>query len=125
MARPRKPKTIALVEGRDQINPSRYRSRNDPSASPLGEPPEWLTEAQCDAWQEFNCEMPWLRESHRAFIGIAAILRARLAGAGDMGVQAMNLLRLCLGQMGATPTDFGKIGWSPETDDPDDHIFER
>lgn len=125
MARPRKPKTVALVEGRDQINPSRYHSRNDPSASSLGEPPEWLSEAQRDAWQEFNYEMPWLRESHRAFIGIAAILRARLAAGGDMGVQAMNLLRLCLGQMGATPTDFGKIGWSEDVYDPDDELFER
>ncbi|SDP46945.1 hypothetical protein SAMN05428967_2259 [Phyllobacterium sp. YR620] len=125
MARPRKPKAIALVEGRDLTHPTRYNGRNDPSAATLGPPPRWLTAEQAEAWRDFDSEMPWLRESHRAFMGIASILRARLAAGGDVGVQAMNLLRLCLGQMGATPADFAKIGWSPDTDSPDEDIFDR
>jgi hypothetical protein len=44
----------------------------------------------------------------------------------DVGVQAMNLLRQCLGQMGATPSDASKIT-VPEGDeeDPDDALFNR
>lgn len=69
--------------------------------------------------------MPWLRYSDRMLVGIASILQARVQSDNDVGIQAMNLLRLCLGQMGATPTDFGKIGWHEDTYDPDDELFSR
>jgi hypothetical protein len=60
-----------------------------------------------------------LNFSHRALVEIASVMRARLASGHEVGVQALGLLRLCLGQMGATPADASKIAWSPE-EGPDD-----
>ena len=48
-------------------------------------------------------------ESDRGHLEIASCLRGRLM-AGDMpGVQALNLLRMCLGQMGGNPADRSRI----------------
>ena len=63
--------------------------------------------------------MPWLNYSHRGLVEIASIMRARLASGEEVGLQALGLLRLCLGSMGATPTDASKINWAPD-EEPDD-----
>jgi hypothetical protein len=57
---------------------------------------------------------------------MAANIQGRIMANQDVGVQAMNLLRQCLGQMGATPSDASKIT-VPEGDeeDPDDALFNR
>jgi hypothetical protein len=47
----------------------------------------------------FRKEIPWLNESHRALMEIASTVRARMTAGDDCGIQAMNLLRQCLGQM--------------------------
>jgi hypothetical protein len=39
-----------------------------------------------------------------------------------VGIQSMNLLKQCLGQLGATPADASKIT-IPEEDDQDDEFF--
>jgi len=91
---------------------------------PLGPPPDWLSPAAADAWEEFRRDIPWLQAPHSGLVAIAATLYGRLrTSAGTMGSGAMNLLRQCLAQMGATPTDAGKIMWSPPEDDPDDELF--
>lgn len=126
MAPPRKPLAAARISGAMAKNPQRYRSRIEPIVTePLGSPPEWLTSAEADAWTDFERRLPWLKRSHRCIVGIAAYLQARVA-AGTAGVPAMQLLRLVLGQLGATPVDFHKVDWSPPPegdDDPTDEFF--
>ncbi|MBB6013500.1 hypothetical protein HNR59_002889 [Aquamicrobium lusatiense] len=91
----------------------------------LGPAPDWMDEGQRDAWNVISKEIPWLNSSHRALVEIAATIRARLMAGQDVGVQALNLLRQCLGQMGATPADASKAGAKPdgESKDPADEFF--
>jgi hypothetical protein len=121
LARPRKPTAKARVEGRHLINAGRYK-HNEPTADAIGDPPKWLTEEQAAAWREFAGELPWLNTSHRCIVGIASVLRARLASGEEVGTKALSLLRLCLSSMGATPADASKVSWAPD-EDPDD-IFD-
>lgn len=85
-----------------------------------------MDEGQKAAWQTIAVEIPWLNYSHRALVEIASVVRARLASGKEVGVQAMNLLRQCLGQMGATPSDASKVGVKPDDkdeEDPSDKYF--
>jgi hypothetical protein len=61
------------------------------------------------AWEGFRREFPWLAESDRALLEIAAVLRARPGQGDEVGVQALNLLRLIVAQMGGTPADRAKV----------------
>jgi hypothetical protein len=131
MARPRTPLAKAAVEASDKKNPQRFKKRTEPKANgPLGAPPKWLVDTDTSkaksAWLLFQKEIPWLTESHRMLVGMAANIQGRIIANQDVGVQAMNLLRQCLGQMGATPSDASKIT-VPEGDeeDPDDALFNR
>ena len=126
MPRPRTPKAKARVTGRDQVNPGRFDGRNEPVvADPVGEPPKWMNAHQKEAWNVIIDEIPWLNKSHRGLVEIAANIRARLYSGEEVGVQALNLLRQCLGQMGATPADASKAGVVPsgEQKDPADAYF--
>jgi hypothetical protein len=118
MARLRTPTAKARTEGRHIKNPQRYK-RNEPTAAALGSPPKWLNDAQAEAWQDFEAELPWLNRSHRCIVEIASMMRARLVAGGEVGTKALTLLRLCLSSMGATPVDVSKINWAP-ADEPDD-----
>ena len=63
-------------------------------------------------------------ESDRALVEIAAYLRARLMAGGEVGVGAMNQLRMCAAQMGANLADRSKIAAPNEPDDdPADRFF--
>jgi hypothetical protein len=99
----------ARTTGADVKNPKRHAGRTAPSTGPLGGPSEWLGGEQRVAWKQFTSEMPWLKESHRALVEIACTIRARLMTGEEVGVQALNLLRQALGQMGGTPTDESKV----------------
>lgn len=127
MARPRIPRAKADIEARDKKNPQRFRNRKEPaSTGALGDPPEWMGGEQRAAWKIFQREVPWLTGSHRGLVEIAVVIRARLASGEDVGVQALNLLRQCLGQMGATPSDASKVTISDDgEEDPDDALFNR
>ncbi len=82
--------------------------------------------SQLEAWHTFADELPWLNQSHRALVGIASEIRGRLIAGEDIGVKAMNLLRLCLGSMGATPADSSKVRMPAEkVDDPAHKYFSR
>jgi hypothetical protein len=119
MARPRKSLAQARLSGAAAKNPQRYRRRVEPTTTgPLGPAPNWLNRQQKMAWREFDRRLPWLNFSHRAIVEIAAILQAKLA-AGTLGLPGMQLLRVTLGQLGATPVDAAKIAFAAP-DEPDD-----
>lgn len=131
MAPPRKPRAKAAVEASDKKNPQRFRDRKEPKANgPLGAPPSWVKDTtECKskaAWLLFQKEIPWLTESHRMLVGMASTIQGRIMANQEVGVQALNLLRQMLGQMGATPSDASKIT-VPDGDekDPDDELFNR
>lgn len=128
MARPRNPLGKAQTEGRDKINAGRFKGRKEPKGSgPLGAPPKWLTDTETNksrsAWLLFQKEIPWLTESHRMLVGMAANIQGRIMANQDVGVQAMNLLRQCLGQMGATPADATKVA-VPDGDEEKDDLLD-
>lgn len=119
MARPRTPLAKAKAEGRETINAGRYRNRTASHQADIGFPPLWMSPDQRDIWDVFVSELPWLNQTHTALLEVAVTVRTRIASGQDVGVQAMNLLRQCLGQMGATPTDAGRVSFvvDEETDD--------
>lgn len=124
MAKPRIPRAKAALEARDRKNPQRFKNRKEPkSIGELGDPPSWLVDTDSNksksAWLLFKREIPWLTESHRMLVGLAANIQGRVMANQDVGVQALNLLRQCLGSMGATPSDASKVTL-PEDDDEDD-----
>ncbi|MDH2357691.1 hypothetical protein QCM80_45325 [Bradyrhizobium sp. SSUT112] len=118
MARPRVPLIKAETTGRTLRNPKRFAGRKEPpSPGPLGAPPKWFkTDAQKEAWGTFADELPWLNKSHRALVSIACEIRGRQIAGDDVGVKGMNLLRMILGQMGATPSDASKVMMPEEKD---------
>jgi hypothetical protein len=124
MARPRTPLAKAKATGQILQNPQRFKGRNEPESNgPLGPPPAWLKKAAAEAWEAFDDELPWLNRSHRCLVGIASIARAELASS-CADTRMLNLLRQCLGQMGATPADASKVTLPDEEDaDPSDKYF--
>jgi hypothetical protein len=128
MPRPRTPRAKAAITGQDLNHKSRYFGRNEPIVhQPLGEPPAWMNADQSAAWGTIAEEIPWLNGSHRALVEIAAYVRGRLAAGEGVGVQALNLLRQWLGQMGATPADASKAGAVFDKEavvDPTDEFFQ-
>jgi hypothetical protein len=126
MPRPRTPKAKAAVTGADKKNKGRFEDRTEPKvADDLGAPPAWMKDQQKLAWSVISEEIPWLNSSHRGLVEIASHIRGRLMAGEDVGVQALNLLRQCLGSMGATPADASKAGAKPdgEKTDPADAYF--
>lgn len=120
MARPRSPLQKAKVEGRDVKDRGRFSNRSEPSVNrPIGLPPKWMTREQGAVWREFADEIPWLNGSHRPLLEIATIIRTRIVAGEEVGVQALNLLRQCLGSMGATPSDATKVS-VPQDDEKDE-----
>ena len=113
MARPRTPLAKAVATGRVSHDPKRFKDRREPiSDRPLGPPPTWLDRHGRAAWRTFDHEIGWLNYSHRALVGIAATLRARQMTSLEPNTKELNLLRMCLNSMGATPADARKVGLS-------------
>ena len=131
MPMPRTPKAKAKATGRDKRDPARFDGRNEPVVNEgLGDPPPWLKDneqtKEREAWATIKDEIPWLNRSHRIHVaGVCKILGRIIAGQ-DVGVQALNLMRQGLGQMGATPSDASKVGAMPgEGKDEDDYFFNQ
>lgn len=121
------PREKARATGRDTINPGRFANRTEPkNVPPLGIPPRWMNDNQKAAWKTFQSEVFWLDKSHRALMEIACILRSRAMGTDSEGVKSLNLLRQCLGMMGATPADASKVSFrtSDCDDDPASNYFQ-
>jgi len=117
----------ALATGQDVIHATRFNKRKEPPfTGPLGDPPIWMTKKELkDSWKTFRIEIPWLQKSHRCLAAIACIARADLVSGGEFNVRMANLLRQCLGQMGATPADAAKITMpGTDTEDPADKYFQ-
>jgi hypothetical protein len=127
MPRRRTPLAKAKATGQDKNHASRFKDRREPqSKGPLGTPPKWMKkQTQLDAWMMFADELPWLNHSHRALVAIASDIRGQLIAGDEVSVNGLNLLRLCLGQMGATPVDSSKITLPEEEnqEDPADKYF--
>lgn len=73
------------------------------------------------AFERFRRELPWLKESHRMLVEMAATLRARVQIAPAL--KDMQELRRMLGQLGATPADESKVAHAEEEEDPDEAFF--
>lgn len=122
MARPRTPKAKARATGAAVAHRKTHEARNEPVVTEaIGEPFPWLNEYAQKAWLEIVSEIPWLNQSHRGHLAIAASIRGRMMNpkGEEVGVQALNLLRQCYGQMGATPADASKAGVKPDGDQED------
>jgi hypothetical protein len=81
---------------------------------------------QIEAWRTFANELPWLNRSHRAIVSIAAEMQGRIIVGEELPVSGYNLLRICLGQLGATPVDASRIalpGDAKSDDDPSRKYF--
>ena len=124
MPNPRTPRLKAAITGADKANPARFASRSDPKGIPLGNAPPWFRGSELVAWEACKRELPWLMESDRIVVEIASGIRARMMDGQEVGIQALNLLRQCAGQMGATPADRSKIVVQSEPEaDPTDKFF--
>lgn len=123
MAKPRKSLEALRLSGTLGKNPGRYAARHEPvDDRDVGEPYEWLSPTAQDAWRELVPDLPWLRYCHRGIVGITAVLVAKMRS-GELGVSGMNALRQCLGKLGATPADFGKVNWTEPADDHSEDEF--
>jgi hypothetical protein len=121
MARPRVPLQKAEATGRTLRNPGRFKNRIEPPCGgPLGKPPKWLAKPhEQEAWDTLAADLPWLNKSHRTLVALASGLLARQIAGDEVGVKALNLLRMMLGSMGATPSDASKVMMPAEKDETD------
>lgn len=131
MPRPRTPLAKARLTGRDKVNPARFTGRNEPLVNDnLGYAPDWLVDTDTtkprEAWEHLRSSIPWLNSSHRGITAIAATVMGRMIAGQEVGTQSMNVLRQCLGSMGATPADAGRVGLpdAPGEPDPADEFFD-
>lgn len=127
MARPRTPKAKAAVTGRDQHDSKRFKNRKEPVVNDdIGKPPAWLKDTDkkkaLTAWKTLVKEIPWLNSSHRSLVAMASDVFGRMIAGDEVGVQAMNFFRQCLGQMGATPADASKITVQNDEDEEEDDL---
>src|ERR1051325_7689911 len=117
MPRPRIPREKARITGADRNHPSRFARRSAPNTLPLGDPSDWMTAEQRVAWNLIRREVPSLMESDRALVEIAAYILGRMIAGEDVGIGALNQLRMCAAQMGATPADRSKVAVPVEPDE--------
>jgi hypothetical protein len=122
MPRARTPLAKAKATGRILHDPKRFKNRKEPPIKgKLGDPPAWMKKAsQIEAWRTLASEVPWLNSSNRAVVGIASEILGKLIANEEVSVNALNLLRLCLSQLGATPVDASRISMPDDDDEEDD-----
>lgn len=122
MANPRQPVAKAKVTGAAAKNPGRHADRSAPKVAGLGKPSTFLDTHGKAAWESFKKELPWLAESDRSLVEIAAHVRGRLLGGADVGVTALSMLQSILSKMGASPADRSKV-MVPDDEQQDDEFF--
>jgi hypothetical protein len=124
MPRRRIPVEKAKITGSIRTNPGRFANRVTPQTGELGGPPAWLTPAQAAVFEVFRTERPWLQRSDRTLVALASTILARVMAGEDVGLTALNTLRLFLAQMGGSPADLAKVTVTEEEpEDPLDHYF--
>ena len=120
MPRPKTPIAKAKLTGAYEKHPERYRGRNEPQGlAELGEPPDYLSETQKEAWIAFAEELPWLVYSDRALLESACILRARVREEDVVTASLLRELRLHVSALGGCPTNRSNIQ-VPDDDAGDD-----
>lgn len=119
----RNPLAKAQILGADRKNPQRYRGRNDPASSPIGEPSRFLSEAQREAWNSFVAEIPWLTASDRPLLELASVLRAGFTADAMTGINRLQVYSAVLSKLGATPVDRSRIGFTGDEEDEHDEFF--
>ncbi len=104
----------ALVKNRNG-----YGNRSETDSPELGDPSPHLSTEEAAVWREFQEEVPWLKECHRALIEIASTIRSDirrgLSTAGDK-----RLLLSILNAIGATPAMSGRIQKSKPDEEEDE-----
>ena len=105
MSRSRTPPAVAKATGAADRNPGRFSGRNDPTSPLLGPPSRWMTADQKKAWKMFADELPWLVESDRPMLEVAATLRALLIAGKGMAINNTQVYSAVLSKLGATPAD--------------------
>jgi hypothetical protein len=124
MPRRRIPTERAAITGAARINPGRFAGRANPRTGELGDPPVWLSPGQAEAWGVIRAQFPWLQQSDRILVGIASIILSKIMAGEDVGMTALNQLRLCVAQMGGSPADLAKVVVVKEREaDPTDFYF--
>lgn len=124
MARPRLPAAKAEVSGAVIKHPGRFKGRAAPKrVRQLGQPYAKMNPEECEAWEEFRLELPWLNGSHRALLRLACILQVRM-DSPDVGVNQIQTFSAILSKLAATPVDETKVGVpDDENDAPEDRFF--
>jgi hypothetical protein len=126
MPAPRIPAAKAQVTGAASKNPQRHKDRKEPKGVGLGKPSPFLDAFGVKAWEGFKQELPWLAESDRALVEIAASVRGRLLAGEDVGITALSMLQSILSKMGGSPADRTKVLHGGEEEaDPTDKFFGR
>jgi len=83
-----------------------------------------MTREQKAAWADFKQEMPWLCESDRATMEVAAVLRAEYtANAHQLSMAKLNLYRQLLAVMGGTPRDRNGVTRLPQPEEAPQEYF--
>ncbi len=111
------PKAKADVTGASLKNPRRFIGRNEPTTIPLGEPSDYLKDGARRAWLSFTAELPWLMESDRAMVEVAATMRARLRSGDGVGVNVLQAYSSVLSKLAATPVDRTRVNFAIDDDD--------
>lgn len=126
MGRARTPTAVAEATGAEVKNPQRHRGRAQPKGlGELGPASAFLGPFEKRAFEAFRRELPWLKESHRVLVELAARYRGRMMDPEDrLPMDNAQELRRCLAQLGATPADESRVttGGGDE-EDPDDALF--
>ena len=126
MSRPRVPQAVAKATAAAAKNPQRFRERRSPKAGELGAAGAWLkrTPGAVAAFNALKRELPWLKESHRVVVEMAAQLRALLASKEGLGLAGRQELRRLMSVLGATPADESRVNIADgDEEDPDEEHF--
>jgi len=109
MARSRTPVQKAKLTGADKKNPKRHKARKAPASALLGAPPAYLDKFGKKAWTLFKKELPWLKDSHRAFMEAACIARGKIISGEGLTATQTTTYQAMLSKLGATPADESKV----------------
>jgi hypothetical protein len=120
MGRPRLPKQVAHITGADERSPGRYKDRTEPEVGSLGPAPARLSEAQRVIWDQLRDDLPWLGQSDRHLVELAARIQAQIEDpATETPISLYAQMRLLLSSMGGTPVDRGRVRVGRDDDDDD------
>ena len=135
MPRPQTPYAIAEATGATEHNPGRYRDRKSAPQpeGELGDPPNYFDDAGRELWHEVaGMTAPGvLTKADRILVEVTATLLRKFRDpnpeTGGLKPVELGHLRSCLGSMGLTPADRGRVNGSnvPKEEDPAERFLAR